>query len=222
MRNNEIEWKEKWEEIYDKELLGYKKRIIDKAYPLSEHGLFVKYLYPTKKLSTNNIILEIGCGQGNLMHNLYDKVKEIHGTDISQSAINRAKYFFRFEKNVFLYAETDLIKLFPSLKFDLIYSITVFQHLPKYQTLKYFNEVYNLLKDDGVFFFNVMSDYNRCNFDATIEDLNINRHHTSVSFTEDELKLSLKNAGFKNINIVFMGVTIDNPKYGWFIGIIKK
>jgi cyclopropane fatty-acyl-phospholipid synthase-like methyltransferase len=214
----------KWEQIYDDYLLGYKKRTIDKAYSLGKNQpkFFIEYLYPYRKITNNDIILEIGCGEGNWIHNLYDKVKEIYGTDISETAIKRAKYFFREEKNVFLYAETELSKIFEPNFFDLIYSITVFQHLPKYQILQYFKDTYNLLKEDGIFFFNVFSTCSVSKSDAKIEDLNINSHHTTVGFTLEELERCLIKVGFKNLDIEFMKIEYPDPKYGWLIGRIKK
>jgi len=224
MNPKDTEWKEKWEQIYENELLGYTKRTTDKAYPIgkNEPGFFVKFLYPIYKITNNDIVLEIGCGQGNWIHNLYDKVKEIYGTDISESAINRAKYFFREEKKVFLYAETELTKIFEPKKFDVIYSITVFQHLPKRQTLQYFKDAYALLKDSGIFFFNVFAKCSVGDFDVNINDLDIYHHHTTVSFTQEELEKNLIETGFKNIDIEFMKVEHSDPNYGWLIGRIRK
>ena len=39
--------------------------------------------------------------------------------------------------------------------FDLVYSENVFQHLTKKQRVQYYNEAYTVLKEGGVFFFNL-------------------------------------------------------------------
>lgn len=222
MTTSEKEWKDKWNKVYENELLGYIKRTDDIANPIGENEFFINWLYPTRKFTDNDIVLEIGCGQGNWIHHLYDKVRTIYGIDISDFAIERAKHFFRDEFNVFLYAETDLLKLFNNTKFDVIYSITVFQHLPKWQVKKYFEQSYKILKEDGIFFFNVFAEGSTTSKDVTIDDLDINNHHPHVGFEETELKDCLLNAGFTNIDIKFWRVEHPDPKYGWYIVIAKK
>ena len=220
----EQEWKDKWEQIYAEELLEYTKYKQDKAYSLGENQpeFFIEWLYPFRKITKQDTVLELGCGHGHWIFNLYDKVKEIHGTDISKSAIDEAKRFFREEKNVILYEETDLLNIFKKNQFDIIYSITVFQHIPKWQTLKYFEQAYQVLKEDGVFFFNVFRGCSITSKDAVIDDLDINKHVPCVGFTFEELEQDLKNVGFKNINIRFMKVEHNDENCGWYLAIVKK
>lgn len=217
-------WKQKWENIYQNYLLGYGKRSAEKAYPTGKDQpeFFFKFLYPIRKIKKSDIVLEIGCGEGNWISNLYDKVKEIHGTDISETAIERARHFFHDENNVKLYATTDLLSTFDKKRFDIIYSITVFQHLPKHQILKYFSEAYQLLKTNGIFFFNTFNDCVMSQKDADVNDFDENISHFCISFEKEELENSLKNVGFTDIKIEFMRVDHPDPNYGWLLAYCKK
>ncbi len=215
-------YKEKWNKIYSDNLWGYSRYSQDKAQKLENPEFFVEWLYPIRELKKEDVILEIGCGQGHWIQTLFDKVKEIYGTDISQEAINQANHYFRDESNIFLYAETDLISLFPKKKFDVIYSITVFQHLPKWQILSYFKQAQKILKEGGIFFFNIFAPNHKFKKDITLEDLDFKFGHPSVYFEEEELINELKKAGFKSIVIKRWHYNSENKEDCWFIVYAKN
>ncbi len=80
-----------------------------------------------KELSKNSVnLLDMGCGEGTRVAYVADKNTNIFGIDISAKAIELARK--NYPKYNFLVG--DLEKLpFPDVKFDLVYSAFVFEHL---------------------------------------------------------------------------------------------
>ena len=96
--------------------------------------------------------LEIGCGPGRLMLPLSKHFGEIHGVDVSDEMIRRA----RANLNGIPHAHphhtsgADLAP-FADESFDLIYSYAVFQHIPSREVvMQYLREAVRVLKPGGI------------------------------------------------------------------------
>lgn len=88
-------------------------------------------------------ILDVGCGNGKLMERLLKKNIDIVGIDQND------KYFPNNER----YTKQRLPYLdFNDLTFDIIYSSMVFLFLSEKILKQTINEIYRILKDDGIFF----------------------------------------------------------------------
>jgi cyclopropane fatty-acyl-phospholipid synthase-like methyltransferase len=88
-------------------------------------------------------VLEIGCGIGRLMPN------KSYGIDISKRMLNIAKQnrpdcYFKITKGDIPY---------PNNQFNTVYSMLVFQHITQDEMLFYFQEVYRVLREGGLFKF---------------------------------------------------------------------
>jgi 2-polyprenyl-3-methyl-5-hydroxy-6-metoxy-1,4-benzoquinol methylase len=99
-----------------------------------------RYIQPTKETS----VLDIGSGPGHLEDALHDKVKEIHGADISERYNEAARKKHSDHPNVFFHdlSATDYLNLsmLQGKKFDIIIVMSVLQ----YYTSK--EEVVSLLR----------------------------------------------------------------------------
>lgn len=96
--------------------------------------------------------LEIGCGPGRLMRPMARHFSEIHGVDVSDEMIARAKEKLTDIPNAFPHA-TDGASLtqFPDESFDFIYSYAVFQHIPAREVVyQYLREIRRVLKVGGL------------------------------------------------------------------------
>ena len=149
----------------------------------------------------------------------FKKVKKFIGTDISKVAIDMSKK--RFEKcdNVELKRTTNLLSIKEPI--DMIYSVTVFQHLPKDFTKKYIQDAYKILKDGGALFFNVLSGIQ----DHNIADICFEENgvcEPSIGFNRVEIGRICKDAGFNSIEIIRMEVYVPTDKYWWYWVICKK
>jgi SAM-dependent methyltransferase len=105
-----------------------------------------------KRLPGRDAALEIGCGPGRLMRPLAAHFGEIHGVDVSDEMIRRARELLRHTPNAHPHAAggSDLA-LFPDEKFDFVYSYAVFQHIPSRDVVfQYLREARRVLKPGGV------------------------------------------------------------------------
>lgn len=111
-------------------------------------------------------ILEIGCGIGRILRELYDQVPGRHcvGYDASEAMIREGKEYVG-DRNI------ELLKCagegedlaYQSDYFDFAFSIVVFQHIPSTPTVhRYITEMARMLKPGGRIRFQVLSeDFNK-------------------------------------------------------------
>ncbi len=93
-------------------------------------------------------ILDLGCGEGEFLEICKEKNLDCFGIDISSYALHKAKRKIKVE---FSQKDVEREKLpYPGKYFDAITSFDLLEHLKNPQfTL---NEVFRVLKDDGIFF----------------------------------------------------------------------
>ena len=96
--------------------------------------------------------LEIGCGPGRLMRPLSRLFGEIHGIDVSDEMIARAKENLRGIPHAHpRHASGSDLSAFPDGHFDFVYSYAVFQHIPSAAVvLSYLRETARVLRPGGV------------------------------------------------------------------------
>jgi len=96
--------------------------------------------------------LEVGCGPGRLMRPMSRHFGEIHGIDISDEMLKRAREVLTDipHAHVHLAPESDL-RMFAKDWFDFVYSYAVFQHIPSREVvLNYLDEMARVLKPNGI------------------------------------------------------------------------
>ncbi|MFM2126378.1 MAG: hypothetical protein RL328_2829 [Acidobacteriota bacterium] len=96
--------------------------------------------------------LEIGCGPGRLMRPMSRHFAEIHGIDVSDEMIARAKENLRETPNAFAHVgDGSRLTQFEDTSLDFIYSYAVFQHIPsRAVVLEYLAEIQRVLKPGGL------------------------------------------------------------------------
>jgi SAM-dependent methyltransferase len=108
------------------------------------------YLPPADPASLR--ALEVGCGPGRLMRPMSRHFGEIHGIDISDEMLKRAREVLNEipHAHVHLAPESDL-RMFAKDWFDFVYSYAVFQHIPSREVvLNYLDEMARVLKPAGI------------------------------------------------------------------------
>ncbi|HVW87760.1 MAG TPA: class I SAM-dependent methyltransferase, partial [Bryobacteraceae bacterium] len=111
----------------------------------------LKRLPPGGSISSRRA-LEIGCGPGRLMRPMSRHFGEIHGIDVSDEMIARAREKLRGVPHaVAHHASGSDLTLFPDSYFDFVYSYAVFQHIPSADVVfSYLRETVRVLKPGGV------------------------------------------------------------------------
>lgn len=96
--------------------------------------------------------LEIGCGPGRLMRPMSERCGEIHGIDVSDEMIARARRNLARIPHAHLHVGTgSALDLFPDNHFDFVYSYAVFQHIPSRDVVfSYLRETVRVLKPGGI------------------------------------------------------------------------
>jgi SAM-dependent methyltransferase len=96
--------------------------------------------------------LEIGCGPGRLMKPMSRHFGEIHGVDVSDEMIARARHNLRSVPHAHPHATTGAdLAAFADDSFDLVYSYAVFQHIPSRDVvMQYLQEARRVLKPGGL------------------------------------------------------------------------
>lgn len=151
--------------------------------------------------------LEIGCGFGAWMVPMSRLVHSVAGIDIHPDPLSRAlNQFVKHQRyNCYVALSPGDSIPFPNDKFDLVYSITVFQHLPKSLTRTYITEAFRVLKPGGRCAFQFL-DFEadpsiiRPKLDITPEThLGDRGDPQSCGWTKNEILTAAQNAGFINI-----------------------
>ena len=96
--------------------------------------------------------LEIGCGPGRLMKPMSRHFGEIHGVDVSDEMIARARHNLRSVPHAHPHATSGSdLAAFADESFDLVYSYAVFQHIPSRDVvMQYLREASRVLKTGGL------------------------------------------------------------------------
>ena len=115
----------------------------------------VKILEKLNLINKESLVLDIGCGVGRAELLLSKKVKLCIGIDISSSMINLAKKHIKSSHVKFYVTNGNDLKMFDDGKFDLVFSILVFQHLPGEVFKNYLKESLRVLKNSGQLAFQI-------------------------------------------------------------------
>jgi ubiquinone/menaquinone biosynthesis C-methylase UbiE len=92
--------------------------------------------------------LEIGCGPGRLMRPMSRHFLELHGVDVSDEMIARARQKLSGIPNAYPHlGDGSSLKMFEAETFDFVYSYAVFQHIPSREVvLQYLRETHRVMK----------------------------------------------------------------------------
>ena len=102
--------------------------------------------------------LQIGCGIGRIEYYLCKRVRFCYGIDISPSMIKKARAIVHAPNVKFLCSNGLGLAELNDSTFDFVYSIFVFQHLPREIVRNYFRDSFAKLVNEGTFAFQMMVD----------------------------------------------------------------
>jgi SAM-dependent methyltransferase len=133
----------------------------DEEFFATAHEVVYGLEYELRRLGTGSPrarrALEIGCGPGRLLRPLSRHFGEIHGVDVSDEMIERARANLAGIPHAHVHrsAGADL-RQFADASFDFVYSYAVFQHIPDRAVVdSYLAEAHRVLKIGGLLWFQV-------------------------------------------------------------------
>lgn len=159
------------------------------------------FLQIAKPLETDTC-LELGCGYGEWMIPLSKQVKSVHGCDIHPEPLKKALDLFN-EHKVYNCSVGLIDGTFVTgPKYTLVYSISVFQHLPRLMVEQYLTHTKRLLTVSGrcIHHFRKMTEAGQ--YPRPADDIELN--HTgdfSCGWTKEEVLTAFEKAQFNNIQI---------------------
>ena len=105
-----------------------------------------------KRVSRKRRALEIGCGPGRLLRPMSKHFEEIHGIDIADEMVERARGNLANLPHAHAHhAEGSDLRAFADGYFDFVYSYAVFQHIPSGEVVfGYLREVARVLANGGI------------------------------------------------------------------------
>ncbi len=130
----------------------------DREFFASAHEVVYGLEYDLRRLSGPRLkALEIGCGPGRLMYFMSRHFGEIHGVDVSDEMLAKARAKLASTPNAHVHlTEGSSLAQFPDESFDMVYSYAVFQHIPSREVvLSYLLEARRVLKTGGLLWFQV-------------------------------------------------------------------
>jgi ubiquinone/menaquinone biosynthesis C-methylase UbiE len=154
---------------------------------------FVVLLEKFKLINKKTKVLDIGCGVGRVEYALAKKVENIVGIDISPSMIRLANANVKAKNVEFLVGNGQNLQNLADSSFDLVFSVIVFQHLPRKTFKNYLKESYRVL-GKGNLFFQISVDEK-----GIKEDPPKNHPWALRYYKTSEIKKILEEIGFKNI-----------------------
>lgn len=129
---------------------GYQHHAIEKGFIVQRiwHELKIDLIDRVMPPDLNDVILDIGCGSGNITNYLAAKSKQVTGVDANEEAILYAKQTFVKSGLSFKHALIDQID-FRDETFTKIYILELIEHIYAEQIKDFFSECYRLLKQGG-------------------------------------------------------------------------
>ena len=107
-----------------------------------------RYKFVSKLIAGKNDVLELGCGDGWYSRIVKQNVKNLTISDIDNIFIDDSKKREKIWK--FNYLIHDMSKKVTKQKFDVIYMLDVFEHIPKNKEKKFIENLINSLKQGGI------------------------------------------------------------------------
>lgn len=171
------------------------------------------------EINRNWRVLEIGVGIGRIAKHMSKYFNEVYGLDVSNETIKIAQDELKEYNNVKIYQNNgiDLSILSESNIFDLVYSVKVFQHMPRKVFLNYLDEIRRVLKPNGLLKFQIFEKTKLFGIVPWYYLRNLKNYHLKFwqeppetdtwiarSYSRDDVKVYLQSKGYECL-------TMENP-----------
>ena len=127
-------------------------------------GLMAKKMKKVvSKIEGGDLLLDIGCGTGELLSRVKDRFRLLYGVDIDDDAINLCSNRFCNYENIRIVKcdVTELNEKFRGIKFDYVTALDILEHLEPNIARKCLKDIYILLKRGGRLIFTAPNWYDK-------------------------------------------------------------
>ncbi len=174
---------------------------------------------PAGRDPRNGRALEIGCGPGRLLRPMSAHFGEIHGVDISDEMVARARRRLGHIPHAHAHvARNSNLEMFCGESFDFVYSYAVFQHIPSREVvLGYLRETWRVLKPGG---------FMRCQINGLPESAARYDTWSGVRISAVELQEFCRANDFQMLSLEgtetqYMWTTLRKRERGWYETVSK-
>ena len=176
---------------------------LQKRYTSSQDLMAKKMKKVESKIGSGNLLLDIGCGTGELLNRVKDGFELLYGVDIDNNAINFCSKRFSNYENIRIVKcnVTELSKKFKGTEFDYITALDNLEHLEPDIARKCLGDIYILLKRGGRFIFTAPNWYDKIGIKLGKSKLH-KYSHSSLGWAK-----MIEKSGLKIISIE----TVDFP-----------
>lgn len=158
---------------------------------LSWDGQDVERVERYLPLNSEQVMVVIGCGYGRDSLLFAPRVKRIYGIDVTDEILQEAANNLKARGcDNFVPVLADNWKTLVPERIDLVYTVTVFQHLTKYLVSDYVQGLAQKLKPGGSLVCQFMQSRTTGSYDATLTD-----YEPHISWSKDEIRKLMQKAG---------------------------
>lgn len=172
----------------------------DDRYPFAGYKEILGSIYQTITKRENAVVLDIGFGTGTLSAKLYENGCTIYGQDFSEKMIETASLKM---PDAHLYQgdfSTGLVEPLKKQKYDFIVATYSLHHLADEQKTVFLNELYGLLKEDGMILIGDVAFETRAQLDACRQEEGDTWDDEEIYFAVDEWKEAFPNLVFTQLS----------------------
>ncbi len=157
--------------------------------------------------------LEIGCGLGRLMLPLSGGFGEIHGVDVSDEMVRKAREKLSHVPHAHVHLTTGAdLAAFADESFEFVYSYAVFQHIPSRDVVfDYLGEARRVLKTGGIFRFQVNGLAGRMLRYDTWSGVRFSAAEIAEFARQNDFQL----LALEGARTQYLWVTLRRQPYGW-------
>ncbi|KKU92409.1 MAG: hypothetical protein UY21_C0001G0032 [Microgenomates group bacterium GW2011_GWA1_48_10] len=185
----------------------------------STQALHPKHLVEIEKpwyldyLSKNDIVLDLGCGNGQNSLKAAKKAKHVYGLDTNQASLNQGRSFASRHKitNItFSFHDLNNKLLYPDQRFDRVLFLDVLEHLGTASRQQIMGEIHRILRTDGLLLLavpNSQTSWKKTQRSVSVDSFTDPDH--KIEYSLDGIKKFCSKCKFKQLNI--SGITYDSP-----------
>ena len=186
-----------WANGYDKDVELMDE---DDRYPFAGYKEILGSVYQIIMKRKNAAVLDIGFGTGTLSAKLYENGCTIYGQDFSEKMIETASLKM---PEAHLYQgdfSIGLVEPLKKQKYDFIVATYSLHHLTDEQKIVFLNELYGLLKEDGMILIGDVAFETRAQLDACRQEEGDAWDDEEMYFAVDEWKEAFPNLVFTQLS----------------------